>query len=78
MGADHVNGLAQGTGTMTEHSLTWIFVVGMMFSFLDAFGIGANVSECMLCEQFFDYHPWEVGIYQKVLKERRAREEGNQ
>lgn len=37
-----VSGVAQGTGTMDEHSLTWIFVVGMIFAFLDAFGIGAN------------------------------------
>lgn len=35
----NVSGLAQGTGTMTEHSLKWIFVGGMIFSFLDAFGV---------------------------------------
>jgi hypothetical protein len=34
-----VSGLAQGTGEMNEHSLTWIFVGGMIFAWLDAFGM---------------------------------------
>lgn len=37
-----VEGLAQGTGAMEPHSLTWILVLGLGFAFLDAFGIGAN------------------------------------
>ena len=37
-----LEGLAQGTGVMEPHSLTWIFALGLCFAFLDAFGIGAN------------------------------------